>query len=185
MRNIIFSDECLVSCVARCRGEWRGAHGRKGEPVRKLSWTAQVHVWGAIGVGYKKLVFLDDGRVNADDYIDTLNRFLLPRWDPNKIFMQDGAPAHTAKATMEWLKNNNIKLLPWAANSPDLNPIEFLWARIKATLKVRVNAGRDELIKAVETAWNGIDQKEIDALVGSFHGRVNKMQENDGDSCDL
>ena len=43
------------------------------------------------------------------------------------IFMQDGAPAHTAKLTHEWCEQN----LPvfwhkaeWPGNSRDLNPIE-------------------------------------------------------------
>ena len=48
------------------------------------------------------------------------------------LFQQDGAPAHTARSTQEWLKNETPGFLSkeeWPPSSPDLNPMDFsIWS---------------------------------------------------------
>ena len=44
--------------------------------------------------------------------------------------MQDGAPAHKANLTQQWLRDHDITFIPqeeWPGNIPDLNPIENFW----------------------------------------------------------
>src|ERR1051325_10060431 len=53
------------------------------------------------------------------------------------IFQQDGAPCHTAKVCQKWFKDNNLRLLSWPGNSPDLNPIKNLWAWLKILVSQR------------------------------------------------
>ena len=47
------------------------------------------------------------------------------------IFMQDGAPCHRSKIVKKFLEENHVTTLDWPGNSPDLNPIENLWAKMK------------------------------------------------------
>ncbi len=73
------------------------------------------------GVG--PLCFLRS-KVNTAVDQEVLEHFMLPAadqlyGDADFIFLQDLAPAHSAKATSTWFKD-----LYWTANSPDLNPIE-------------------------------------------------------------
>ena len=47
------------------------------------------------------------------------------------FFMPDGAPCHRAKSENNFLQQNNVDILDWTGNSPDLNPIINLWHVIK------------------------------------------------------
>ena len=50
------------------------------------------------------------------------------------IFQQDLAPRHCSKKVKKYFIDNNIMVLDWPGNSPDLNLIENLWALIKRRL---------------------------------------------------
>jgi hypothetical protein len=43
-----------------------------------------------------------------------------------EVFQHDNARPHTARATVDFLANQNVIVLPWSSKSPDLNPIEHL-----------------------------------------------------------
>ncbi len=71
--------------------------------------------------------------VAAPVYQYILEHLMLPSADQlfkdaDFIFLQDWAPAHTAKSTKSWLNYHGVDLLDLPANSPDLNPIENLYS---------------------------------------------------------
>ena len=47
------------------------------------------------------------------------------------ILLFDNDPKHWSLRTLEFYKENNIKIIDWPNNSPDLNPFENIWAKIK------------------------------------------------------
>ena len=49
----------------------------------------------------------------------------------------DNDPKHTSKVVAKWLKDNLAKVLEWPSQSPDLNPIENLWAELKTHVRAR------------------------------------------------
>ena len=66
--------------------------------------------------------------INAQTYIDyVLVAEALPFIQfhgPNVTFMHDNARPHLAAITRQFLPTNNVHVLDWPANSPDLIPIE-------------------------------------------------------------
>ena len=97
-------------------------------------------VWGCISYyGVGRLVIVD-GTLNAIKYTELLAENLFESSEymgisNDFIFQQDNAPCHKAKHTMKFFSENQIKVLEWPAQSPDLNPIENIWGYIKRKLK--------------------------------------------------
>ncbi len=61
-------------------------------------------------------------------------------------FLQDRAPCHTSKIVKAWFqKRPQIQLIKWLGNSPDLNPIENLWAWMKLQLRETHSSNLEEL----------------------------------------
>ena len=82
--------------------------------------------------------------------------------------MQDNAKPHTAKTTMSWLQQKGIEVLKWPAMSPDLNPIENLWALIKRRIEKCDPSTKSDLKEIIQEIWDGIDVELIRSLIKSM-----------------
>ena len=137
-------------------------------------------VWGCMtpqGVGYMCKI---DGRMDAelytsilqDDFLKTVEFYGLDRAD--LIFQQDNDPKHTSKMASKWFRQNNINVLKWPAQSPDLNPIEHLWHHLKQQLNAYEvpPAGIHELWDRVQVEWEAIPAEVCRNLIESMPRRV-------------
>ena len=176
---IVFSDEsrfCWESdngWVHVRRGEWNETATRRREKFAK-----GVMVWGAIARNYLSRLIVCSCNVDSAEYqqilsqsnfIEDMNIMHGPaQW----YFMQDGAPCHTAQKTLAFLATK-CKILPgWPANSPDLNPIEMIWAILKKRLARRSCDSTGDLLQMLIALWQEITTDTVNALVESFRKRL-------------
>ena len=100
------------------------------------------------------------------------------------LFQQDNASIHTAKEVLQWLENEGIPLFGWPPISPDLNPIEKIWAILKQRIIEKyphlLDLGQsqealDALAKAIVDEWNAIPQERIDRTIRSVDYAINAV----------
>lgn len=105
------------------------------------------------------------------------------------IFMHDNAPVHTAYIIRNLLQQMQIEVMIWPPYSPDLNPIENLWALMKTIIHERhpelMNApDNDEtlclLIQAAIEAWDSINNHVLENLCNTMPHRMLAVLAADG-----
>ncbi|KAG5757226.1 hypothetical protein H9Q70_000251 [Fusarium xylarioides] len=91
------------------------------------------------------------------------------------IFMQDGSRVHTAAATMTYLRDHGIEVLDWAPYSPDLNPIENIWALLKLWIEGHYEVEKlspQQLEEAILAAWEALPEEEVIKVFRSMPDRL-------------
>lgn len=128
--------------------------------------------------------------VGAEEFQEVLGSKLVP--EAKQIFaaagvrewsvLMDNASAHTAKSTKQYIRSNNISVVPsWPPNSPDLNPIENAWAWCKRRVYSKHHNNLQELWGAVQEAWDALPISQCKNLMTSLATRKAKcLQVNGG-----
>ena len=140
-----------------------------------------VMFWGCFSLyGTGPLVALE-GNQNQHTYKELLEEHLIPEinaaraaFGVNMTFMQDNAPCHKTKKIMEFLGAKGVPTLSWPPSSPDLNPIENLWAIIKARRQKKFGfpKTKNDLIEQIFAVWGDVDQELCLKLALSIENRL-------------
>ncbi len=93
--------------------------------------------------------FVLDGPINGDWFRAYVEQVLAPTLSPGDIVIMDNLPSHKVKGVREAIEAKHATLIYLPAYSPDLNPIEQVFAKLKALL-------RTEAARTVDTLWNAI-----------------------------
>lgn len=194
-QEVVFSDESTFSstCHQWCR-VWRPPRSRF-IPAYVLrifcSGRHSVPVWGCISIhGLGPLVRVE-GRFNGEAYEAVIEEHLVPYIldgpfpDGVFVYQHDGSSVHRAARVQSTLRTLCIRQLPWPAMSPDLNPIENVWAILKMRiqkLRIRIQTA-DQLWQIVSSEWHQLRREPslTNNLYASVPRRIEAVIAADGD----
>lgn len=81
-----------------------------------------------------------DGAMNGESFFAYIEQILLPALHPDDVVVMDNLSTHKTEAIGELFTRYRTRLLYLPPYSPDLNPIENMWAKVKT--KIRQSAAR-------------------------------------------
>ncbi|KAJ5502615.1 hypothetical protein N7463_001086 [Penicillium fimorum] len=202
--RVFWSDECTVERGIGIRREWTFVRPKdqpkegqcqglphRGKQVKQMFWAAFSRATRRTG-----LIPLF-GNPEAERtgitglVIEELYRRILPTLISNEgaIFQHDNAPTHTAYVVRNALSEMNIEVMEWPPHSPDLNPIENLWALLKVKIyELRpdlLHMGNNDttkeiLVATAQQAWDELELRHLEHLSETMPHRVEAIIESQG-----
>jgi len=124
--------------------------------------SVQVHIWAGISVRGATDVAIFTGIMDSVVYqtilADYLKPFISTVYPCGHRLWQDNDPKHTSRSTVKWMCQNGINHWPTPPESPDLNPIERLWAALKYHIRRRTKPkNKEELTQGIRDFWATVD----------------------------
>lgn len=101
------------------------------------------------------------GSLNAKVFVLYLETFVLSTLENGQTLIMDRHPVHRAKIVQNYLKQNNIKYLYLPAYSPELNPIEEAFSKIKQYIKKQKARTINELLRVLNKAFDIITNSDV------------------------
>jgi transposase len=184
-KKTLFATEQDRPDVARKRLRWRAHQGRL-DPARLVfideTWAktnmTRLRGWAPCGRKllakvpqghWRTLTFLAalradrieapcviDGPINGETFLAYVEQILVPTLKPGDIVIIDNLGSHKGKAVRRIIRAVGAKLFFLPPYSPDLNPIEQVFAKLKTLLRKAAE-------RTVEATW-----KRIGALLRAF-----------------
>lgn len=204
LQNLIMSDEShfhMNGFVNKQNCRIWGSANPRAVYQRKMH-SMKCTVW--CGVTYEKIIgpyFFEDVNgnavsINAERYRHMIKTYLLPAVADNELmwFQQDGATAHTAKLSMELLREifgkriiSRNSTFNWPSRSPDLSaPDYFLWGYLKDKVYINKPKSIQQLKKNICDEIKAINPK---VLAGVMENSIKRAQlceaENGGHLKDI
>lgn len=162
--DLIVGDEKAFTIGKARRLQYR----KPDEPrVKQVSrkYPEKFSVYAAIGRHGKTAISVWKGRQDSEKYCSNLKETLLPlirnKYPNSHYYCHDKEPTHRSKQTKNWLKEKKITYSYFPTNSPDLNPIEYLWWCLDSRVAKHHPQTFEDYKQWVVYEWDRISIEEI------------------------
>lgn len=151
----VFVDESGVNTkMTRLRGRALGGQ-RLRASVPHGHYQASTLIAGIRSTG-PCAPWLFDGAMNGEMFLAWVRQGLVPTLRPGDVVILDNLSTHKIQGVREALEAAGARLLYLPPYSPDFNPIEQMWSKIKQILRSHAPRTAGELLPAAKAAFNSI-----------------------------
>jgi transposase len=120
--------------------------------------TTTLAVIGATGITAPLVLA---GAVNGTIFLGYIEQCVVPTLKPGDILFMDNLPAHKVAGIETLLETCGAHLIYLPPYSPDFNPIELAWSKVKTILRQRKARTFPDLIKALKHALRAVTLQDV------------------------
>jgi transposase len=101
-----------------------------------------------------------EGATNTEVFHAYVREVLVPSLRPSDIVVMDNLGAHKNERTIALIEQVGAEVRFLPAYSPDLNPIEIMWSKVKALLRKAQARTHSDLLHAIASALNAVTPQD-------------------------
>ena len=165
IKHLVFLDESRVN-INMTRHYARAWKNQRAVDKTPLNTPCNTTVLSSIRLNGACAYTVYQGGTTAERFAEYLKTKLLPTLSKEDIIVMDNMRSHHAKVVKQLLDSSKVTYLYLPPYSPDLNPIEKMWSKLKAFLRKEKIRIASELPSAISKGFLTIRPKDC---IGWFH----------------
>jgi transposase len=101
-----------------------------------------------------------EGATDTEVFRAYVRQVLCPILQPGDVVIMDNLSPHKSDPTLELIEQRGARVLFLPAYSPDLNPIEMMWSKVKSLLRSAEARTESALLQAIAAALEKITPQD-------------------------
>lgn len=160
MNRLVFVDESGAKTnMTRLRARAKGGQ-RVNEHTPGGHWSTKTML-GSVRLDGSTTCMTIDGPTDTPVFRAYVEHLLVPSLNPGDIVVLDNLTPHKDPQAQTLIQNAGAALMPLPPYSPNLNPIEPMWSKVKSSLRTAKARNEHALNKAIAHAFQSISLKDI------------------------
>jgi transposase len=160
LSDLVFIDETGVN-LAMTRGYARAKKGKRAYSKCPYNRGKNITMIGAIAISGLLASLTFEGWTNKEAFLTYVKEVLVPQLWSGACVVMDNLPAHKATEVQKAIESVGARVVFLSPYSPDFNPIENCWSKLKEFLRTRESRTYQELDRAITEAINSVTEKDI------------------------
>jgi transposase len=161
--RLVFVDESGANTkMTRWCGRWLGGQ-RLVAPIPQGHYQTSTLI-AAIRLKGPCAPWLFEGAMNGEMFLAWVRQGLVPVLHKHDLVILDNLATHKVAGVGQALETVGARLLYLPPYSPDFNPIENMWSKIKQILRSAAPRTQDQLMEAARTAFDAISPTDCRAF---------------------
>lgn len=139
----------------------RAPKGERAFGKAPRNWEENISLISAIGSDGVKPSMSVEGAVDGKAFETYIEHFLLPTLERGQIVVMDNLSVHKFKRVEQLIEQTGATLLFLPPYSPDFNPIEEAFSKVKSILRKIQSRTKEALLEATGRALDAITPEDI------------------------